>query len=137
MATSDSGKVLVDTSAWIEFFRKAEPVYSKVSTLLESGRICTLGIVIAELIQGVRSEDEVKVLEDFVHVFELLPERVETWREAGKLSWRLRRRGKTVGLADCYVAVAASAAGASVFSLDRHFELMEAEGEVRRYEPAP
>jgi hypothetical protein len=47
-----SGKVLVDTSAWITFFRKLDPCYSKVLQWLSEDRIVMAGIVLAELMQG-------------------------------------------------------------------------------------
>lgn len=136
MQTRDLARVLVDTSAWIDFFRKAEPCYSAVSDLMGHQRICCLGIVVAELMQGSRSEKELTVLSDFVHVFEFLPESTSAWQEAGKLSWRLRRKGLTVGLSDCYIAAAARRADAAILSLDAHFALMRDEAGIRLHELA-
>ena len=119
------GKTLVDTSAWIEFFRKREPCHGTVAGLLAGGQICCLGIVLAELVQGVKTDAELEVLRDFVHVFDFLPESVANWRAAGELSRLLGRNGKTVGLADCYIAVVARANDARVLTLDTHFEILE------------
>lgn len=57
--------------------------------------------------QGAKSEKELAVLRDFVHVFPFLAESQKNWHEAGELSFKLRRKGKTVGLSDCYIAVTA------------------------------
>jgi predicted nucleic acid-binding protein len=118
-------KVLVDTSAWIEFFHRIEPCHSIVLQLMSQERICTMGIIVAELMQGAKSKKELAVLRDFVYVFPFLPDSQESWQAAGELSFRLRRNGKEIGLADCYIAVVASAEGASILSLDRHFEMMK------------
>ena len=118
-------KTLVDTSAWIEFFRKKEPCHGTVVSLMADRKICCLGIVLAELVQGVTTDAELEVLRDFVHVFDFLPESVDSWREAGELSRRLRRKGKTVGLSDCYIAVAARVNKARVLTLDKHFEMLK------------
>lgn len=114
-------KVLVDTSAWINFFRKKEPVYSNVLKLLDEDRICCLGIIVAELIQGARSKDEIKTLKDFLYVFSFLPESSRIWKKAGELSFSLRRAGAQTSLADCYIATAASTEKAAILTLDEHF----------------
>ena len=36
----DSDKILVDTSAWIEFFRKKAPYHNAVLEMIDSRRIC-------------------------------------------------------------------------------------------------
>jgi predicted nucleic acid-binding protein len=118
-------KVLVDTSAWIEFFHRIEPCHSIVLQLMSQERICTMGIIVAELMQGAKSEKELAVLRDFVYVFPFLSDLRESWQAAGEFSFRLRRNGKAIGLADCYIAVVARTEGVSILSLDHHFEMMK------------
>jgi predicted nucleic acid-binding protein len=67
-----SGKVLVDTSVWIAFFRKS--YHSTVIGLLSEDRVCSAGIIVAELMQGPKSGTELAILKDFIHTFEFLPE---------------------------------------------------------------
>jgi tRNA(fMet)-specific endonuclease VapC len=121
MEMTDLDKVMVDTSAWINFFRKKEPVYSVVSKLLEEDRICCLGMILAELIQGTRSREEIKTLKNFLYVFSFLEESPLIWEKAGELSFSLKREGKSIGLSDCYIAVAANNATVGIFTLDEHF----------------
>lgn len=118
-------KVLVDTSAWIEFFKKKEPWHSAVSGLMDDKRICCAGVVLAELMQGAKSEKELEVLRDFRHVFEFLDESVDLWQAAGELSHALLRKGKSIGLSDCYLAVSARANKVKVLTLDKHFETIK------------
>ncbi len=127
----------MDTSAWIEFFRKKEPCHGTVAGLMADRKICCLGIVLAELVQGVKTDGELEVLRDFVHVFEFLPESVDCWREAGELSRALRRKGKTVGLSDCYIAVVARVNKARVLTLDKHFEVLRDNAAVEVYPLLP
>src|SRR5271157_631711 len=117
-------KILVDTSAWIDFFRKKEPLYSRVLKLLDEDRICCTGIVLAELIQGTKTREEIKGLKDFVYVFTFLGESIKLWEKAGELSFNLKRAGKQVGLADCYIATAASEGKVGVLTLDEHFGII-------------
>ena len=65
MEIKDLDKILIDTSAWIEFFKKKEPWYSAVSGLMDDKRVCCAGIILAELIQGAKSEKEMEVLRGF------------------------------------------------------------------------
>jgi predicted nucleic acid-binding protein len=115
-------RVLVDTSVWIEFFRGMEPCHGEVLKLLDSDQVCCMGIILGELMQGAKSERELSVIADFIHVFQFFPETPQLWEKAGRLSFSLRRKGVTIGLADCFIAVSAEEAGASIFSLDSHFQ---------------
>lgn len=131
MGTRGLVKVLVDTSAWIEFFRKKEPYYSAVLGLVDDDRVCCAGIIFAELLQGAKSDKELKVLKDFLHVFEFVPESPELWEKAGELSYSMRRKGDPIGLSDCFIAVAATACDAEILTLDRHFGILKSEGRVK------
>ena len=117
----DSDKVLVDTSAWIDFFRKNEPVYSTVLKIMDENRICCIGIILAELIQGARTREEIATLKDFIDVFDFIGESNGLWEQAGELSFSLKKEGKQVGLADCYIATAANAEKAAILTMDIHF----------------
>ncbi|MBP7865438.1 MAG: PIN domain-containing protein [Acidobacteria bacterium] len=128
-----SGKVLVDTSVWIDFFRRTEPGFSVVQRLLAEDRVCSAGIVVAEMMQGAKSEKELSVLRDFVHVFEFLHESPATWLAAGELSFRMRRKGKTIGLADCHIAMIAKENDVEILSLDSHFVTLEEEAGLRLF----
>lgn len=127
-------KILVDTSAWIEFFRKKEPWYSAISVLMDDKRICCSGIILAELIQGAKSERELEVLRDFRHVFEFLNESTDLWQAAGELSNTLQRKGKSVGLSDCYLAASAKAHKAKILTLDKHFDVIKGAAGIGLYE---
>lgn len=120
----DSDKILVDTSAWIEFFRKKAPYYETVLELIDSSRVCCTGIVLAELIQGAKSQKELDVLKEFLHVFDFIPDSTELWEKAGELSFLLRLKGKIAGLADCYISVVASSNNVKLFTLGKHFEII-------------
>lgn len=126
-------KVLVDTSAWIEFFRKKEPYYSIILRLTDNDTICCTGIILAELLQGSKSEKELNTIKEFLYVFDFLPETLELWEEAGELSYNLQRKGKTLGLSDCYIAIVAKAHILKLLTLDRHFSVLEKESGLRLY----
>lgn len=120
----DSDRIWVDTSAWIEFFRKKDPYYKIILEFIDSSKVCYLGLILAELLQGAKSQKELDVLKEFLHVFDFLPESTEMWRKAGELSYLLRQKGKMAGLSDCYISVVANTHDAIVLTLDKHFEII-------------
>jgi predicted nucleic acid-binding protein len=133
MAIKDSGKVLVDTSVWIDYFRKKEPAYGVVSELLREDRICSIGIVLAKLLQGAKSMKEVAVIKDFIHVFEFLPETPQVWQQAGELSFHLRGKGRAVGLSDCFIAVMSKQYNAALLAFDADFTAIKDEMNLSLY----
>lgn len=130
-------RVLVDTSVWIAFFRKQEPYHSTLTRLIDNEQVSCIGVILAELMQGAKSEKELAVLNDFTSVFSFVPETPELWAEAGRLSFRLRRKGITVGLADCFIATAVTQTGHQLASLDAHFDLLGQTVRLTRYQFPP
>ena len=115
-------QVLIDTSAWIEYFRHAQgPVTQEVTLLLSGGRAVLTGVVVAELLQGTRDAREVDAVRKLRDVVPALGDSAVAWEEAGVLARELRRKGQVIALIDCYLAVLAQTHRCSVFSLDRHF----------------
>jgi len=116
--------ILVDTSIWIDFFRKKVNIFERLSQLVEEKRVVTVKLVIAELIQGVKQEKEIEAIKSLGDVIPILTESSDVWEKVGKLSYELRKKSKTVGLADCYIAVMAVIHNARLFSLDQHFRII-------------
>ena len=116
-------KILIDTSVWIKYFRdKPAGLSKKVDGILSRHEVYVPKIVIAELIQGSKSEREISVIEDFVDAFNIIDQREDTWIKTGKLSYSLKKKGETVNLTDCYITVIAHEYDCSIFSFDEHFK---------------
>ena len=82
-------------------------------------------VVLAELIQGAKSEKEIAVIENFVEAFYIIDQKEDTWLKAGRLSYSMKRKGVTVHIIDSYIAVMATENGCSIFSLDEHFKIIK------------
>jgi predicted nucleic acid-binding protein len=116
-------RVLVDTSVWIEYFRNPESgVVATLDGLLDDDEVCVPKIVLAELMQGARSAKELAVIQDFFDAFHIIDQSGETWIKAGRLAYDLKKRGKTIHLVDCYLAIIAQEHSCAIFTLNRHFE---------------
>ncbi len=126
--------MLVDTSVWIDFFRKKEPFYSSVLGLIDSDRIVCVDMVFAELLQGARSKKEFNTIKEFLYIFDFLAESEKVWELAGTTSFKLQRKGKSVGLSDCYIAAFAKVHNVKLFTKDRHFAIIQQELKIRSME---
>lgn len=116
-------KVLVDTSVWVSYFRGGSPaITEKVDGLLAGADVCVPKIVLAELVQGAKSEREISTIEDFLDAFTILDQGPETWLKAGRLSRELKKRGKTIPLLDCYIALIAQENACAILTQDEHFK---------------
>lgn len=116
-------KIMPDTCAWIDFFRgKSSYMAEKVEAALVQGEVVTCGVVLFELLQGIKSlEEEALVLS----AFKALPHQEMTdglWIKAGRLSSQLRKKGQTLPLSDIIIATLALEHGYSLLTVDRHFE---------------
>ena len=126
-------KVLIDTSVWIAYFqtRPQAGITDRVDEILASNTVCVPKIVLAELIQGAHSEKDLSVIRQFLEAFHIIGEEENTWLEAGKLSYALKKKGKSVNLADCYIAVMANENDCAILTLDKHFKDIQKEAELR------
>lgn len=89
--------------------------------LLDRGEVATCGPVAAELLSGADRD----VSERMWTTLSSLPWAelsASAWRDVGEVAHRLRRAGQTLPLTDLVIAVAASRAGYSLWSLDSDFE---------------
>ncbi len=121
-------KILIDTSVWIDYFQnKASALSNKLDEILSGDAIYIPKVVVAELIQGAKSQKEISIVEDFVGTFNIIDQKEDTWVEAGKLSYRLKKKGKNINLTDCYIAIIAREHECTVFTLDKHFKHIQTE----------
>ena len=126
-------KILIDTSVWIAYFQTNAPVRlsEQVDELLSKNDIYVPKIVLAELIQGAHSENDLAVLREFLDAFHIIGEQNDTWLDAGRLSFALKKKGKTINLADCYISVIARENDCAILTLDRHFKEIQKEAGLK------
>ena len=129
--------VLVDTSAWIAFFRDPESaVGALVDRLLDEDCAAIVPVVRAELLQGARSEAEFERLGRLLGALELLREPDDVWDRVARLGYDLRRHGVNgVGIPDLLVAAAAVEHDVPVLTLDADFARVTAVCALRLARP--
>lgn len=116
-------RVLIDTSVWIDYFKNRDGrLAERVDEVLTFSDVYVPKVVIAELIQGAKSEKEISVIEEFIEAFNIIDQTEDTWLNVGRLSFSMKRKGITANIIDCYIAVIASENNCKIFSLDEHFK---------------
>ena len=116
-------RVLVDTSAWVDFFRNPRSSVGEiVPSLLRHGQACYTGLIEVELYRGAKGQPELDSLDVLFKTIQRLPVPDSLYRKAGQLCYRLARKGITVGTVDAMIATVALEHNCHLLSLDRHFK---------------
>ena len=78
---------------------------------MRDGRVVTCGVVLYELVQGIKHPAEEAALLNAFSAVPILELSTELWIEAGGLSAKLRTQGHTLPLSDLLIAVLAIGLG--------------------------
>ncbi len=117
---------LVDTSAWIEFFRSDGDAATKqtVGALLLTGNAAMTCPVRFELLQGAR-DSELADLNEAIELCERWPSTPDHWDAAADVARDLRKLGRNLPASDILIAVCAIGNRAPLLVRDRHFQLIQ------------
>ncbi|MBI4057034.1 MAG: PIN domain-containing protein [Elusimicrobia bacterium] len=115
-------QILVDTSAWVEMFRKKDsPEVQKLGEWMRAGLVCVSGLILAEILSGAKSPKEYIRLEDSFSAFYYLQDPPSLWQRVARYRFRLAKRGFQASIADLIVATTASYHRRHLFTLDHAF----------------
>lgn len=100
---------LIDSSAWIEYFRQlgSPAVKHRVREILEAEEAATCSVVIVELLRGAKNETSFKALKETLMSLPQLALDDAAIERAGKWGFTLGRKGKTVPTTDLMIASSA------------------------------
>lgn len=126
--------VIADTSVWIPFFNRPDsPEKIALDMLIDSDEVALVGVVLAELLQGCRTQTERTTLSEALLALRYFEVTQAIWSQAGDLSAHLLRKGVTLPLSDLLIAALAIEHECHVCSLDAHFKKIPG---VHLYVPA-
>lgn len=120
--------ILVDTSAWVDFFRGRGRLTARVDDLLERDEVALCGPVVTEIRRGLRSPADRSRVLPLLAGCHLLPQPPRLWDEAGELGWFLGKRGNVVKSLDLLIAAYALAHRVPVLTSDGDFARMRRAG---------
>lgn len=117
--------ILVDTTVWIDFFAgRPRPHVATLEQLLQTGEdICICGIVLAEVLQGIRSDSEYTKTKDYFESLVFLPMIHATFLRSSQMYRALRKKGLTIRTPlDCMIASVAIEHRVPLLHNDRDFD---------------
>ena len=116
--------ILVDTSVWIEIFKdKTGNIVKAFQKTIGSDNYVMSRFNQLELLQGARDQNEWEMLEDYLSTQYFLEATQDTWPEAARIYFELRRKGFTINSpVDCCIAQVALEYGAILLHRDKDFE---------------
>ena len=115
--------VLVDTSVWIEYLERNNPLVEEpLDDLLLRGEAVSAGLVLAELRHGCRTQAQVGMMMEALQPLPYVEASRDDWLRAGELAAEGAARGRRLQIGDCLLAALAMRAGCLLFTLDRDFE---------------
>ena len=127
-------RVLVDSSAWVDFFNGfPSKEHAALSELIAGEEeICTCGIVVSEVFQGLRRERPRSEIEKlFREMIFLEPSGIDVYLRAAEIFRGLRSRGTTVrSTIDCVLVAIAEESDCEILARDRDIDSILRSGMV-------
>ena len=124
-------EVLVDTSVWIDYFRGGSHS-ANLDWLIDENLIVTNEIILAELIPYLKIKRQTKVI-TLLQEINRFPLAI-CWDEIIEYQVKCLRSGANgVGIHDLIIAQNAKQNGCKVYSLDKHFRLLNQALKVKLY----
>ncbi len=116
--------VLVDTSVWVEIWRDTTgKKQAALKKLLRAEDVALTRFNQLELLQGSRDQREWALLDSYLETQDYLEIAPDSWRDAARIYFDLRRTGRTVrSPIDCCIAQIAMDHEVPLLHRDRDFE---------------
>jgi len=123
------GKVIIDTSAWIESFRpdSSKSFQKLVRDMIIQDMVLLPGIIQTELLRGTKNKKEFNQLSQMLKGLTYLPVDEDFWGRLSNFSFQLFRKGITVPLTDTYIALLCIEKKANLLHRDKHFDMIARE----------
>ena len=119
--------ILVDTSVWIDFFSgRDSPHVNMVETLIQEREdLCTCGVVLTEVLQGIRDNEEFENTQAILADIIFLPMDKEVFQLAANIYRTCRSHGITIrNSIDCMIAATCIKHSAGLLHNDKDFDLI-------------
>jgi hypothetical protein len=122
---AQTGSIIVDTSVWIEYFKNNKVFVGYIEDNLSLDNIRITGLIISELLHGVKSRREYLLLSEAIRAIPYIECDYQDWLKTGEILFNLKKKGKVVPLSDALISAIALRIDAAVFTLDSHFKEIE------------
>ena len=126
--------VLVDTTVWIDFFagRNESHVMSLQEYIESEEDLSLCGVILAEVLQGIRSDADFIKTKEYLGDLIFLPMRQATFIQAAEIYRSLRKKGVTIRKpVDCMIASVAIEYNIQLLHNDRDFNHIAKHSKLR------
>ena len=120
--------ILVDTTVWIDFFaaRPLPHVAALESIIKRRENICICGIILAEVLQGIRRDIDFRKTRDLFNTLIFLPMPYTVFLRSAEIYRKLRKKGITIRKPlDCMIASVAIENDILLLHNDKDFQPIE------------
>ena len=125
--------IIADSSVWIDFQRNpGSRAGRELDRLLANNEVVMVGPVLAEILQGARSESEFVFFASHLTALSYLEMDQDTWVKAGGLNHRLKQKGEMLALGDLIISVLALGNDIAVYTLNGDFDRVPG---LKRHQP--
>jgi predicted nucleic acid-binding protein len=114
-------RILVDTTIWVEFFRRKSKIADDLEVLLMENAVWTCGVVMFEVLQGIKSGGEKNKILSILASLPYVEMTKKLWQSAAELSILLKKNDVILPLSDIFTAAIAIENDLSIHTLDHHF----------------
>ncbi len=131
-------RILVDTSVWSLALRRTSGVVNEEALLLraiiEQGEnIYLLGIILQEVLQGIRNSKDFLSLKEYFKAFPLIDLTREDYVRAAELKNHLMGKGRQGSTIDVLIASIAISHRCQLFTADKHFKQIAEHCELKLF----
>jgi predicted nucleic acid-binding protein len=110
--------IILDTSVWIEYFKRNDPYFNKVQTHLNLLNIKIIDPVIGELLQGALNQNEINFIQKHIQYVPKIEIR-NLFEKAGIYSYQNKLISKGIGLIDACLIFTTIETNSILWTLDK------------------
>ena len=114
-------RAVVDTSAWISFFRGERSAVRRIDPLLADGTAAVTGPIVAEVLSGAATRAEFEHLRELFEALDRLADPPDLWDRVAESRFALARKGHQAAVVDLAIAITCYEARDRLVTRDRDF----------------
>ncbi len=116
-------RVLIDSSVWIDYFRSGNQT-DELDHLIDSNLVFVNDLILTELIPFLRLQNQIALI-NIINEVARLPLSIN-WRQIQSFQFICLKNGiNGIGIPDLIIVQNAMQNDSVIFSLDKHFKLMQ------------
>ena len=113
--------VLIDSNFYISHLKSGRNPFAELAAAGEDWELFTCGMVMLEVLRGVRDPPQLAKIEALFSLMNFLPTSNPIWTIARQLAWQLDRTGMIIPAQDHLIAACALQADIAVLTAHVHF----------------